>query len=344
MRRFGLLACIGCFVLAAWGDEDLKNTNGIGEPVEGLQATLKAVKSEFGPGESVLLEWVLTNIGEKPVVIRYARDRRGLTQFRVTARRDGKELVLTRRGADEPERLEAFRERSLAPGATMREWIDLGGLDWAEKDWLRPHGAYEVRLTFSGAPKELPSGWTRFEVTEPGRAVMGPADREVAERVRNLVKQLGADDFQAREDAQKAILEIGKPALPYLKQALNEGDPEIRLRARQVLERLQQLLNPEPAPQPVPPPVPPPVLRPQPRPPVVRPPAPPRPPSSSRNPSPNPRPRRLKTSSDPASECGMRNAECGMRNAECGMRNAECGMRNAECGMRNAECGINNPN
>lgn len=38
--------------------------DGGGEVVGGLQASAKAVKKEFGPGESILVQWTLTNVGD----------------------------------------------------------------------------------------------------------------------------------------------------------------------------------------------------------------------------------------------------------------------------------------
>ncbi len=47
-----------------------------------------------------------------------------------------------------------------------------------------------------------------------------------------LISQLGDDDFQVRELAERRILEIGAATIVELKNARLLGDSEIRLRAR----------------------------------------------------------------------------------------------------------------
>src|SRR5262245_12412050 len=59
-----------------------------------------------------------------------------------------------------------------------------------------------------------------------------PAERERAERVAQLVQQLGAPEFAHREAAMKALDELGEAAIPQLRQAAADDDFEIRWRAR----------------------------------------------------------------------------------------------------------------
>ncbi len=60
-----------------------------------------------------------------------------------------------------------------------------------------------------------------------------PAD---AARVARLVRQLGAPEAEARESAQEALLELGAASRARLEQALVDDDPEVRLRARVLLD------------------------------------------------------------------------------------------------------------
>jgi HEAT repeat protein len=55
-----------------------------------------------------------------------------------------------------------------------------------------------------------------------------------------LVRQLGADDFAAREKATRALLAAGRSALPLLRPAVNSEDPEIASRARLCVDKLEQ--------------------------------------------------------------------------------------------------------
>ena len=55
-------------------------------------------------------------------------------------------------------------------------------------------------------------------------------------RVARLVRQLGAAEADARQSAQKALLELGGGSRARLQQALANDDPEVRLRARALLD------------------------------------------------------------------------------------------------------------
>jgi hypothetical protein len=59
-------------------------------------------------------------------------------------------------------------------------------------------------------------------------------------RIEQLVKQLGSTDSADREKAQKELEAIGTPALEMLRRAVKDGDPEVSLRASQVVSRLDE--------------------------------------------------------------------------------------------------------
>ncbi len=54
--------------------------------------------------------------------------------------------------------------------------------------------------------------------------------------ISQLVFKLGSDCFRTRENAQAELLKIGPKALPALQQAAMSSDPEVRSRARQLVE------------------------------------------------------------------------------------------------------------
>lgn len=62
---------------------------------------------------------------------------------------------------------------------------------------------------------------------------------ELKAKIEQLIKDLGAEDWQAREAAQKALEEIGAPAEPFLKEALQNPDPEVKGRAKRLLGRIE---------------------------------------------------------------------------------------------------------
>src|SRR6516165_8150979 len=59
-------------------------------------------------------------------------------------------------------------------------------------------------------------------------------------KLSQLIPQLGASDFSKRERASADLLQAGQASLPFLKDALNDADPEIVRRARQLTDFLAQ--------------------------------------------------------------------------------------------------------
>jgi hypothetical protein len=58
-------------------------------------------------------------------------------------------------------------------------------------------------------------------------------------KIEELIKQLGDEDWKIREEATKELIEIGKPAVFPLIDALDAEDPEIRSRAENILSQLE---------------------------------------------------------------------------------------------------------
>jgi hypothetical protein len=56
-----------------------------------------------------------------------------------------------------------------------------------------------------------------------------------------LCKQLGSDEFDARERAVKELAAMGAPVVPLLKEALkNADDPEVKTRMNQIVDQLDR--------------------------------------------------------------------------------------------------------
>src|SRR5947209_5180929 len=56
-------------------------------------------------------------------------------------------------------------------------------------------------------------------------------------KVAELIRQMGAEEYDEREKASKAVVEIGAPARPQLREALTDGELEVRRRARRALDK-----------------------------------------------------------------------------------------------------------
>ena len=72
-----------------------------------------------------------------------------------------------------------------------------------------------------------------------------PAAPIKPEQFRTLLAKLEAANFKDREQAQHSIEEIGTPAIPLLKQALEqETSPEIKRRAKKIIDDIQLGISP----------------------------------------------------------------------------------------------------
>jgi hypothetical protein len=66
---------------------------------------------------------------------------------------------------------------------------------------------------------------------------------EQQKRIDELIKQLGADGFDEREQAQKKLEKIGPAALESLRKAAKDPEAEISRRAADLVARLEELLK-----------------------------------------------------------------------------------------------------
>ena len=65
------------------------------------------------------------------------------------------------------------------------------------------------------------------------------------EQIAKWVKQLGADDFNAREEAEEKLAKAGIAALAELKKGMAANDPEIRTRSARLAEKLKWIVLPD---------------------------------------------------------------------------------------------------
>jgi hypothetical protein len=90
-------------------------------------------------------------------------------------------------------------------------------------------------------PVVLLAGWVFLLVGPEGLTGEAPA---TPEQIAAWVKQLGADDFEAREKAEEALIKAGTAALPELKKAAQSIDLEIRTRSARVAEKIKWAVLP----------------------------------------------------------------------------------------------------
>ncbi len=62
---------------------------------------------------------------------------------------------------------------------------------------------------------------------------------ELQKKAEELIKQLGSDKYEVREQATKELIKLGKDVLPFVEKALKKTtDPEVKMRLGQVKEKL----------------------------------------------------------------------------------------------------------
>lgn len=66
-----------------------------------------------------------------------------------------------------------------------------------------------------------------------------------AEEIRGWIEKLGAPEFAVREEASRALEEIGEGAAPALEAAAASEDPEIQTRAQRLLRNLREGIRPD---------------------------------------------------------------------------------------------------
>jgi hypothetical protein len=77
------------------------------------------------------------------------------------------------------------------------------------------------------------------KINSPPQVDITKISPELRKRIEGLIEKLGDNDYKAREEATEALLEIGDFAIPLLKKVLEHKDPEVRWRARTILEELE---------------------------------------------------------------------------------------------------------
>jgi hypothetical protein len=96
----------------------------------------------------------------------------------------------------------------------------------------------EAVLRATGIPSDGP-GLIEFL----RRRVLGESDHQ---RVQQLIRKLGHDDFDVREAATQELRALGPAMRPLLREALRDPDPEVAFRALRCLTSIEQSGRPAP--------------------------------------------------------------------------------------------------
>ena len=115
-------------------------------------------------------------------------------------------------------------EKPLAGKDRDTLWANLIGTD-------RPKAAIAIRAFLASAPVQVEFIRDRLATDAP--------DKGITTRIRKLLDDLDADDFDTRDAATDELVKIGAPALDAIRAlATNGPNDEVRFRARLILKKL----------------------------------------------------------------------------------------------------------
>ncbi|MBI4834033.1 MAG: PDZ domain-containing protein [Planctomycetes bacterium] len=75
---------------------------------------------------------------------------------------------------------------------------------------------------------------------DDGKEEAKPEQEELQVKIKNFIKDLGADESKVRDNATKELKDIGEPAIPFLKEALGSDDPEVVWRSKIILKAIER--------------------------------------------------------------------------------------------------------
>jgi hypothetical protein len=73
------------------------------------------------------------------------------------------------------------------------------------------------------------------------------SDESKRGKAKPLIRDLGNAEFETREKAERGLLALGEAALPALSEAVNDADPEIASRAKDLLKKIGKAKATDPA-------------------------------------------------------------------------------------------------
>ncbi|MDK1031930.1 MAG: hypothetical protein QGD94_07985 [Planctomycetia bacterium] len=80
---------------------------------------------------------------------------------------------------------------------------------------------------------------TRAEAIRKPISAGGEDAAALRTKIEKLIRELGDEDYDLREEATKSLMEIGMPALDAIKKATSSSDPEVKYRSARILKALR---------------------------------------------------------------------------------------------------------
>ncbi len=111
----------------------------------------------------------------------------------------------------------------------------------AEKCCPSPVGVRQIAIFVVFTASFFSGIFTRFADAQEAAEVAGAsvtADSDATQAIRESVELLGAGDFASRERATEHLMSLGTDAIPRLRELEKDPDPEVRMRAADLVRQL----------------------------------------------------------------------------------------------------------
>jgi hypothetical protein len=129
--------------------------------------------------------------------------------------------------------VEALKGALIPNQKTDKDGCAEGSWDTNDTDRWGFEGGRVYGTALNTITLEIVSG--RAEVTAQPPRELTPEEKNKAHE---LVKKLGDDDFETRENAAKELIGMGRPVADIVRKAKGSKDPEVRMRVEQILRKL----------------------------------------------------------------------------------------------------------
>lgn len=187
-------------------------------------------KEEYVEDEPIILTAILENRGDRPVVMKYVWPYFGPLMSLSVAPKDWDQYK-ARWGSGIAEN----------PIATLYHGAYFGAQTNLTVTYIVPPGDYRVkaRLRISLKQEEdISLASNEIHIVVKAKPVKPPEPGQ-EEKIKQLIKDLGSEDWETREKASEELIKIGEPAIePLLAVAKEAADPEVVWRAQIILKEL----------------------------------------------------------------------------------------------------------
>jgi len=187
-------------------------------------------KEEYVEGEPIIFTAILENTGDRPVVMKYIWPPVGPLMSLSVAPKDWDQYDI-----------DWGRGITKDPVATLYRGAYFGAKRNLTTVYIVHPGDYRVKaLLRISLMREEDISLASNEIHIVVKAKPGPhPDPTLADKIKQLIKDLGSEDWETREKASEELIKIGEPAIEPLVAVTKEGaDPEVVWRAQIILKEL----------------------------------------------------------------------------------------------------------